>query len=105
MRHLMPAMPPRPRPYILVVNGRKVRQPVFVFGAPHSGADLITRALKRAPGFHFTVGQPSELTGVSPLARPPSIHAGSAEPAAAALRHPFAHPSQVAPRASSTPSP
>ena len=26
-----------PRPHILVVNGRKVRQPVFVFGAPSSG--------------------------------------------------------------------
>ncbi|HUA30915.1 MAG TPA: sulfotransferase, partial [Streptosporangiaceae bacterium] len=35
-----------PRPHILVVNGRKVRQPVFIIGAPHSGADLLARALK-----------------------------------------------------------
>src|ERR1035437_7495884 len=54
-----PAMPPlglvmAPRPYILVVNGRKVRQPVFIIGAPHSGADLLARALKRSNGFHFT---------------------------------------------------
>ncbi|HYK26326.1 MAG TPA: sulfotransferase, partial [Streptosporangiaceae bacterium] len=33
------------RPHILVVNGRKVRQPVFVISAPHSGADLLGRAL------------------------------------------------------------
>ena len=34
------------RPHILVVNGRKVRQPVFVIGAPHSGTDLLARALR-----------------------------------------------------------
>ncbi len=34
-------------PHILVVNGIKVRRPVFLLGAPHSGADLLARALKR----------------------------------------------------------
>jgi len=34
MSDLPVAMPARP--HILVVNGRKVRQPVFVIGAPHS---------------------------------------------------------------------
>src|SRR5215472_16540452 len=52
-----------PRPHILVVNGRKVRQPVFVIGDPHSGADLLARALKRSDGFHLTIGQRS-VTGV-----------------------------------------
>jgi hypothetical protein len=37
-------------PHILVVNGIKVRRPVFLLGAPHSGADLLARALKRSPG-------------------------------------------------------
>ena len=44
-------------PHILVVNGRKVRQPVFVIGAPHSGTDLLARALKHSDGFHVTIGQ------------------------------------------------
>ena len=55
---------PRPagvRPHILVVNGRKVRQPVFIIGAPHSGADLLARALKRSAGFHVTIGQRSVI--------------------------------------------
>src|SRR5712691_1327614 len=82
MRHWMPVMPPRQRAYILVVNGRKVRQPVFVIGAPHSGSDLITRALKRTPGFHFTVGQPSVLNVVFAFARTPSIQQGRGEAAA-----------------------
>jgi hypothetical protein len=33
--------------HILVVNGDKVRHPVFVLGAPHSGTELLARALKR----------------------------------------------------------
>ena len=49
--------PPGPRPHILVVNGRKVRQPVFIIGAPCSGIDLLARSLKRSAGFHFTLGQ------------------------------------------------
>ncbi len=32
--------------HILIVNGRKVQQPVFIIGAPHSGAHLLARALK-----------------------------------------------------------
>src|SRR5258708_34851139 len=95
MPHLMPAMPTRPRPYILVVNGRKVRQPVFVIGAPHSGADLLTRALKRTPGFHFTVGQPSVLSVVLAFARTPSIQEGRDAATATVLRDAFAQAWQV----------
>ena len=91
----MPAMPTHPRPYILVVNGRKVRQPVFVIGAPHSGADLLTRTLKRTPGFHFTVGQPSVLSVVFAFARTPSISEGRGEAAAKVLRDAFAQAWQV----------
>jgi len=98
----MTAMPPRPRPFILVVNGRKVRQPVFVFGAPHSGTDLIMRALKRAPEFHVTVGQPSVLNVVFALARTPSIQQGRGEAAATVLRDAFAQAWQVAPHACMT---
>jgi hypothetical protein len=92
-------MPPRPRPFILVVNGRKVRQPVFVIGAPHSGADLFTRALKRTPGFHFTVGQPSVLSVVIAFARTPSIQEGRDEAAATVLRDAYAQGWQVTPHA------
>ena len=92
-------MPPRPRPFILVVNGRKVRQPVFVIGAPHSGADLFTRALKRTPGFHFTVGQPSVLSVVIAFARSPSIQEGRGEAAATVLRDAYAQGWQVTPHA------
>ena len=95
-------MPPRPRPYILVVNGRKVRQPVFVFGAPHSGTDLVTRALKRSQGFHFTVGQPSVRNVVFAFARTPSIQHGRDEAAATVLRDAFAQAWQVAPHACMT---
>jgi hypothetical protein len=84
-----------PRPYILVVNGRKVRQPVFVIGAPHSGADLLARALKQAPGFHFTIGQPSVLSVVYAFARSPSIQQGRGEAAATVLRDAFAQAWQV----------
>ncbi len=85
-----------PAPFILVVNGRKVRQPVFVIGAPHSGADLFTRALKRTPGFHFTVGQPSVLSVVIAFARTPSIQEGRGEAAATVLRDAYAQGWQVA---------
>jgi Sulfotransferase family len=84
-----------PRPHILVVNGRKVRQPVFVIGAPHSGADLLTRALKRTAGFHFTVGQPSVLSVVYAFARTPSIQRGRGEAIATVLRDAFAQGWQV----------
>jgi len=95
-------MSSRPRPYILVVNGRKVRQPVFVIGAPHSGADLLTRALKKTPGFHFTVGQPSVLSVVFAFARTPSIQEGRGEAAATVLRDAYAQAWQVTPHACMT---
>ncbi len=91
-----------PRPYILIVNGRKVRQPVFVIGAPHSGADLLTRALKQTPGFHITVGQPSVLGVVVAFARTPSIQEGRGEAAATVLRDAFAQAWQVSPHACMT---
>ncbi len=84
-----------PRSYVLVVNGRKVRQPVFVIGAPHSGTDLFARSLKRSPGFHFTVGQPSVLSVVYAFARTPSIQHGRGEAAATVLRDAFAQAWQV----------
>jgi len=88
-----------PRPYILIVNGRKVRQPVFVIGAPHSGADLLARAIKRTPGFHLTIGQPSVLSVVVAFARTPSIQQGRGEAAATVLRDAFAQAWQVSPAA------
>ena len=86
-----------PRPHILVVNGRKVRQPVFVIGAPHSGADLLARALKHSPGFHVTVGQRSVMSVVYAFARSPSIQRGRGEAAATVLRDAFAQAWQVTP--------
>ena len=62
--------------HILIVNSRSVHQPVFVVGAPHSGADLIGRALKASAGFHVTIGQPSVLRTVYAFARRPSMHQG-----------------------------
>ncbi|MBG0816871.1 sulfotransferase [Planomonospora sp. ID82291] len=63
----------RPPPHILVVNGIKVRRPVFVLAAPHSGADLLGRALKRSPGFHVTMGRAAVTHVVHAFARRPSI--------------------------------
>jgi hypothetical protein len=83
------------RPHILVVNGRKVRQPVFVIGAPHSGADLLGRALKKSAGFHVTIGQHSVLSVVYAFARSPSIQRGRDEAAATVLRDAFAQAWQV----------
>ncbi|HEY2693021.1 MAG TPA: sulfotransferase [Streptosporangiaceae bacterium] len=83
------------RPHILVVNGRKVRQPVFVIGAPHSGADLLARALKRSDGFHVTIGQRSVVSVVYAFARSPSIPRGRGEAAATVLRDAFAQAWQV----------
>jgi hypothetical protein len=84
-----------PRPHILVVNGRKVRQPVFVIGAPHSGADLLARALKSSPGFHVTIGQRSVMSVVYAFARSPSIQRGRGEAAATVLRDAFAQAWQI----------
>jgi hypothetical protein len=83
------------RPHILVVNGRKVRQPVFVIGAPHSGADLIARALKQSAGFHVTIGQPAVLSVVYAFARSPSIQRRRGEAAVTVLRDAFAQAWQV----------
>ncbi len=90
---------PRPRPHILVVNGRKVRQPVFVIGTPHSGTGLLGRALKRSPGFHVTIGQPIVRSVVQAFARSPSIQRGRAEAAARVLRDAFAQAWQLTPDA------
>ena len=87
-----------PRPHILVVNGRKVRQPVFVIGAPCSGADLLARALKSSPGFHVTMGQPAVMSVAHAFARSPSIQRGR-EATATVLRDAFAQAWQVTPHA------
>jgi hypothetical protein len=84
-----------PRPYILVVNGRKVRQPVFVIGAPHSGADLLGRALKQSAGFHLTIGQDAVQSVVYAFARSPSIQRGRTDAAATVLRDAFAQAWQL----------
>ena len=76
--------------HILIVNSRSVHQPVFVVGAPHSGADLIGRALKASAGFHLTLGQPSVLRTVYAFARRPSMHTGRAQAAATVMRDAFA---------------
>ena len=87
------------RPYILVVNGRKVRQPVFVIGAPHSGTDLLARALKRSAGFHVTIGQRAVVSVVHAFARSPSIQRGRDEAATTVLRDALAQAWQVSPYA------
>jgi hypothetical protein len=91
--------------HILVVNGRKVRQPVFVIGAPHSGTDLVARALKRSVGFHVTIGQPSVTHVVYAFARRPSIARGRREAAAAVLRDAFAQAWRLTPDGCATCSP
>src|SRR5215469_14232898 len=83
------------RPYILVVNGRKVWQPVFVIGAPHSGSDLIGRALKQSAGFHLTIGQEAVQSVVYAFARSPSIQRGRGDAAATVMRDAFAQAWQV----------
>jgi hypothetical protein len=83
------------KPHILVVNGRKVQDPVFVIGAPHSGTDLLARALKRSAGFHLTMGQPTVMSVVQAFARSPSIQRGHGDAAASVLRDSFAQAWQV----------
>ncbi|MFG3438620.1 sulfotransferase family protein [Nonomuraea sp. NPDC047897] len=82
-------------PHILVVNGIKVRRPVFLLGAPHSGADLVGRALKRSPGFHVTMGRASVAHVVYAFARKPSIAESSG--AVRVLRDALAESWQVLP--------
>ena len=83
--------------HILIVNSRSVHQPVFMVGAPHSGADLIGRALKASAGFHVTIGQPSVLRTVYAFARRPSMHQGRAQAAATVMRDAFAQGWQITP--------
>ena len=94
------AGPPRPqpaRPHILVVNGRKVRHPVFIIGAPHSGTELLATALKRSPGFHMTLGHRWVVPVVHAFARTPSLARGRPEAAATVLRDAFAQGWQINP--------
>lgn len=84
-----------PPAHILVVNGRKVHQPVFVLGTPWSGTELLARSLKRSPGFHLTMGQRWVLPVVHGFARSPSIVRGRQEAAATALRDALAQGWQV----------
>jgi hypothetical protein len=81
--------------HILIVNSRNVFQPVFVIGAPHSGAGIVGRLLKAAPGLHVTIGQPSVLRVVYAFARRPSMHHGRSDAAASVLRDAFAQAWQV----------
>jgi hypothetical protein len=78
-----------PQRHILIVNARNVTQPVFVIGAPHSGAESVGRALKISPGFHVTIGQQAVLQAVYGFARRPSLHSGRGG-AAAVMRDAFA---------------
>ena len=89
--------PPLTRPHILVVNGRKVRHPVFVIGAPRAGPEMLARAFKRTPGFHMTLGQRWVLPVVQAFARTPSLARGRPEAAATVLRDAFAQGWQISP--------
>jgi hypothetical protein len=84
-----------PSRHILIVNARKVTRPVFVIGAPHSGAEEVGRALKISPGFHVTIGQHTVLQAVYGFARRPSLYSGRGEAAAAVMRDAFAQGWQV----------
>jgi hypothetical protein len=79
-----------PSRHILIVNARKVTQPVFVIGAPHSGAEAVGRALKISPGFHVTIGQHSVLQAVYAFARRPSLYRDRGQAAVAVMRDAFA---------------
>ena len=83
--------------HILIVNARNVTKPVFVIGAPHSGAESVGRALKISPGFHVTMGQQAVLQAVYGFARRPSLHSGRGDAAAAVMRDAFAQGWQVSP--------
>jgi len=86
-----------PQRHILIVNARNVTKPVFVIGAPHSGAESVGRALKISPGFHVTIGQQAVLQAVYGFARRPSLHSGRGDAAAAVMRDAFAQGWQVGP--------
>ncbi|WP_067812070.1 sulfotransferase family protein [Actinomadura kijaniata] len=88
----------RTTPHILVIHGTKVRRPVFILGAPHSGADLLARAIKRSPGFHLTAGRPSVLRVTYAFARRPSIATERVVGAARVLRDAYAESWQISAR-------
>ena len=92
-----PDGPGHSRPHILVVNGRKVRQPVFVIGAPGAGTELLARSFKRTPGFHMTLGQRWVLPVVQAFARTPSLARDRPGAAATVLRDAFAQGWQIGP--------
>jgi hypothetical protein len=83
--------------HILIVNSRNVHQPLFVIGAPHSGAGLIGRALKASAGLHITIGQPSVLRVVYAFARRPSMYQGRTQAAASVIRDALAQGWRVTP--------
>ena len=95
------AVAPSPRPlsraHLLVVNGRKVRNPVFVIGGPSAGTEMLARAFKRTAGFHMTLGQRWVLPVVQAFARSPSLPRGHPGAAATVLRDAFAQGWQVGP--------
>ncbi|MFI0479931.1 sulfotransferase family protein [Actinomadura sp. 9N215] len=80
----------RSTPHILVVNGTKVRRPVFILGAPHSGAERLARAVKRSPGFHLTTGRHGVLRVTYAFARQPAIATERGKGAARVLRDAYA---------------
>jgi len=82
-------------PHILVVNGTKVRHPVFILGAPHSGADLVARAVRRSSAFHLTMGRPNVVRTVYAFARRPSIATERGQGAARVLRDAYAQSWQI----------
>ena len=84
-------------PHILVVNGTKVRRPVFLLGAPHSGTDLVARAIRQSAAFHLTMGRPNVVRTVYAFARRPSIATERGAGAARVMRDAYAQSWQVAP--------
>ncbi|WP_106402694.1 sulfotransferase family protein [Actinocorallia populi] len=86
----------RQTPHILVVNGTKVHRPVFLLGAPHSGTDLVARALRHSPGVHVTRGRPAVTKLVYAFARRPSIATERGRGAARVLRDAYAESWQLA---------
>ncbi|GAA4919628.1 sulfotransferase [Streptomonospora salina] len=84
-------------PYILIVNGTKVRRPVFVLGAPHSGVQLVARALGKAPGFHVGAGHKAVQDAAYALARRPSIAEERASGTSDLLRAAYAEAWQLTP--------
>ncbi len=85
----------RQTPHILVVNGIKVHRPVFLLGAPHSGTDLVARALRHSAGVHVTRGRPAVTKLVYAFARRPSIATERGRGAARVLRDAYAESWQL----------